>query len=250
MKPYYQDDFCTIYHGLSEEVIPKIGLVDMVCTSPPYAGVECMWGSGFARSKVEEANAGIGLVWYECTRILKLGCKFAINVNNTGRRPYVSNVSLTYKNMPPDCEPLGEIIWNKGMGQNGTAWGSWCNASDPALADQHEYILIFRKEGDREKRSGPTITERDFTSWRNTVWQIPPESAKAIGHPAPYPLELPLRLISLYSYIGETILDPYAGSCTTGRAAKDLGRKSVMIEKEEQHCETGAKRLSQEVLAL
>lgn len=151
MKPYYQDSAVIIYHGRCEEVLQCIEPVDMMISSPPYAGVESMWGKDFSRENVKEANRQLGLVWRYCMARIRPGCKMAINVNNTGRRPYVSNVAETYNLMPSEAEPLGEIIWHKGMGQNGTAWGSWCNPSDPALADQHEYILLFRKEGDRAK---------------------------------------------------------------------------------------------------
>jgi len=250
VKPYYENDGCVIYHGKSEEVLPEVGPVDMVITSPPYPGVECMWGPDFGRKCEESANALLGQAWRECALALKPGCKLAVNINNTGRRPYVPNVAYTYRNMPTSMEPLGEIIWNKGMGQNGTAWGSWRNASDPALDDQHEYILIFRKEGEREKRGGYTISERDFTSWRNTIWQIPPESAVAIGHPAPYPLALPSRLMSLYTYEGEVVVDPFMGSGTALLAAKNLKRRAIGIDKEEAWCELAARRLAQGVLAL
>ena len=95
-------------------------------------------------------------------------------------------------------EPKGEIIWNKGFGQAGTAWGSFCSASDPALEDQHEYILVFRKFANRQKpESFDKISFKDFRVLRNSMWNIPPAKASKVGHVAPFPIEIPSRLIVL-----------------------------------------------------
>jgi len=181
--------------------------VDLVVTSPPYPGNNKMWGKLFRAENYEEAHLFLAKVWNECLRILRPGCKLIINIANTKRRPYLPNVSKLYQTIK--AEPLGEIIWHKGYGQCGTAWGSYCNPSDPSLADQHEYIVVFRKYGERHKRPGYILSPRDFKSWRNSVWQIPPERASKIGHAAPFPEEIPKRLILLYSYEGEVVCDPF-----------------------------------------
>lgn len=209
--------------------------IDMIVTSPPYPGVSNMWGELFLPENYLKAHAWLNIIWDECLRVLKPGCKLAINIANTKRRPYLPNTHKVYEWAEGKCEALGEIIWHKGYGQNGTAWGSYCNPSDPSLADQHEYILIFRKEGERQKQSGYFISAREFKSWRNSVWNISPAKASEVNHVAPFPLEIPKRLIMLYSYPDEIIYDPFMGSGTTAMAAVKLSRNYVGSETVEEY---------------
>ena len=204
--------------------------VDMVLTSPPYPGVCNMWGDLFKPEHFHKAHIFLSQVWDECLRILRPGCKIAINIANTKRRPYLPNTYKIYQWAEGKCEALGEIIWDKGYGQCGTAWGSYCNPSDPALADQHEYILIFRKFGERQKQAGYHLNPREFKSWRNSKWSIPPEKASVVGHVAPFPLEIPERLILLYTYADETVYDPFIGSGTVGMACIKHGRNFIGSE--------------------
>ena len=246
---FYQDDWATIYCGDCLEIMPLMEPenVDLVVTSPPYPGNYSMWGELFAPKNFQSAHLFLKRTWNESLRILAPGCKLAINIANTQRRPYLPNTHKIYEWAEHKCEALGEIIWNKGYGQCGTAWGSYCNASDPSLADQHEYILIFRKDGERKKKSGYQINPGDFKSWRNSIWEISPEKAGRLNHVAPYPKEIPHRIIVLYSYEKEIIMDPFLGSGTTCVAAKNLNRKSIGIEINPKYCEIAVKRLRQEV---
>lgn len=219
-------------------------IVGAIITSPPYPGNK-EWGDLYKPEKFEEAHNYLNRVWDECLRILAPGCKLIINIANTGRRPYRPNTYKIYQWAENKCEPLGEIIWYKGYAQIGTAWGSYCNPSDPALADQHEYILVFRKYGKRaNKQRGYFIEPKDFTSWRNSVWLISPERASKIGHPTPFPLEIPKRLIQLYTYPGEIVLDPFCGSGTTCLAARQLKRKYIGIEINPQYYELAIQRMN------
>ena len=122
---------------------------------------------------------------------------------------------------------LGEIIWNKAASASpSTAWGSWQSAANPILRDIHEYILVFskgnykreRKKDELGKRKN-TISKEQFMEWTKSIWTINAESARRIDHPAPFPEELPYRLIQLYSFTNDIILDPFIGSGTTGVAA-------------------------------
>jgi len=161
-----------------------------------------------------------------------------INIANTKRRPYLPNVARVYWWARNKIEPTGEIIWNKGYGQLGTAWGSFRMPSDPALEDPHEYILVFRKFGKRQKpESFEKINLKDFKSWRNSMWNIPPAKASRVGHVAPFPVQIPTRLIILYTFKDETVLDPFNGSGTTGEACIQLNRNYIRIEKESKYCE-------------
>ena len=128
----------------------------------------------------------------------------------------------------------GEIIWNKASSATGsTAWGSWMSATNPTLRDIHEYILVLSKDTwARPKYKGRenTISRDDFLESTRSVWQFPTESAKRIGHPSPFPVELPRRCIELYTYSEEVVLDPFMGSGTTAIAALQTGRKFVGSE--------------------
>lgn len=215
--------------------------VDCCITSPPYPGVNNMWGDLYKADNFEQAHIFLSQVWVECLRVLRPGCKLIINIANTKRRPYLPNVSKLYQTIK--AEPLGEIIWHKGYGQNSTAWGSYCNPSDPSLADQHEYIVVFRKYGERNKETGYHLSAKHFKSWRNSIWQIPPAKVADTGHCAAFPAEIPKRLILLYSYEGEIILDPFVGSGTTCAAAKFLNRQYIGIENNSAYFEIAEARL-------
>ena len=249
MKPYYQDKYVTIYNADCREILPDLPKVDLVCTSPPYPGNNKMWGELFKEGNEIKAHNYLNEVWESCLLKLSDGCKIAINIANTKRRPYIPNTYYIYKFMLGKVEPIGEIIWNKGYGQCGTAWGSFRSPSDMALADQHEYILVFRKFGNRTKPDTfDKIDSFSFKSWRNSMWQFSPAKASVKNHVAPFPDDIPNRLVTLYTFPGEIALDPFLGSGTTCYCAKKLLRKSIGIEIEEKYCEIAAKRCSQMVM--
>ncbi len=139
----------------------------------------------------------------------------------------------------------GEIIWDKGASASGsTAWGSWQSASNPTLRDVHEYILIFSKEIIEEKEDKEdTITRDQFIQWTKSVWQMSTESAKKVGHPAPFPEELPYRLIQLYSFKGDVVLDPFIGSGTTAISAIKSERVFIGYDISEEYIELAKSRL-------
>lgn len=252
-KVFYKDEAVLIYCADCRDILPQIPdkSTDLVLTSPPYPGNNKMWGALFKDDNIDEAHSYLNSIWDGCLRILKGGCKLAINIANTKRRPYIPNNYYIYKHLLGKIEPIGEIIWDKGYGQLGTAWGSFRCPSDPALADQHEYILVFRQFGNREK---PDIYDKidcfDFKSWRNSIWEISPAKAGMEKHIAPFPEEIPRRLITLYSFADEIILDPFLGSGTTAYCAKKLNRKCIGIEISEKYCEIAAKRCYQAVMNL
>jgi DNA modification methylase len=140
----------------------------------------------------------------------------------------------------------GEIIWNKATSATtSTAWGSWKSASNPVLRDVHEYILVFSKDNfirPKADRSS-TIQKDEFLEWTKSVWSFPAVSARQIGHPAPFPEELPHRLIQLYTFEGDVVLDPFAGSGTTCLAAFKDGRRYIGYEVKEEYLELARKRL-------
>ena len=145
----------------------------------------------------------------------------------------------------------GEIIWNKASSAGpSTAWGSWQSAGNPTLRDIHEYILVFSKgEYKRERTKAEkqikkdTITREQFMEWTKSVWTMNAESARRVGHPAPFPIELPYRLIQLYSFTGDIILDPFIGSGTTAIAALQSERSYVGYDTNPEYIELANRRI-------
>ena len=222
--------------------------VHLMITSPPYnAGKEYDEDLTLA-----EYLAFLERVFKETYRVLVPGGRACINVANLGRKPYLPLTAFISTSMLSlGFLMRGEIIWNKAASSGGsTAWGSWKSASNPILRDVHEYILVFSKEDYKrqltkaEKVEKPSTIERDdFLEWTKTVWQMGTVSAKRIGHPAPFPEELPRRLIDLYSFENDVILDPFIGSGTTALAALKAGRKFVGYEIVEEYVQLAKQRI-------
>jgi len=143
----------------------------------------------------------------------------------------------------------GEIIWNKASSASpSTAWGSWLSATNPTLRDIHEYILVFSKDTfSREniKKSRNTISKEEFLEFTKSVWTFPAEPAHKVGHPAPFPVELPYRLIQLYTYENEVVLDPFMGSGQTAIAAIKTNRHFIGYDIEEEYVKLSEKRIKE-----
>src|SRR5438552_1989140 len=218
--------------------------VALVVTSPPYfAGKqyeEELEREGVPASYLEYLDM-LREVFAECARKLEPGGRIAVNVANLGRKPYRSLSADVIHILQDDLKLLlrGEVIWRKGEGAAGNcAWGSFRNAANPVVRDITERVVIASKgRFDRAKgrpereRSGlpseSTIDADEFMAATLDVWDIPPESARRVSHPAPFPVELPERLIRLYTYTGDLVLDPFMGSGSTLVAAARLARRFV-----------------------
>ena len=185
-------------------------------------------------------------VFSEVYRVLVPGGRACINIANLGRKPYIPLSTFIVKDMIDiGFHMRGEVIWNKGIQGGSCAWGSWQSATNPTLRDGHEYILMFSKETYSRSSKGKenTISKDEFLEYTQSIWSFNPESAKKIGHPAPFPIELPYRCIQLYTFKDDVVLDPFVGSGTTCIAAYQSNRKFVGIDKDEGYVKLANGRL-------
>ena len=234
---YLNTIICASCQDMKE--IPDCSLHLMI-TSPPY-NVSKEYDNDLS---LTEYLSLLENVFRETYRVLVNGGRACINIANIGRKPYIP-LSDYISNMMIKIgfNMRGEIIWNKAASASAsTAWGSWQSAANPTLRDIHEYILIFSKGSysrqrlkDEMDQKQNTITKEQFIEWTKSIWVMSAESAKKIGHPAPFPEELPNRLIQLYSFANDIILDPFMGSGTTAVAAIRGKRNFVGYEINQQY---------------
>lgn len=218
--------------------------VHLMVTSPPY-NVGKEYDEDFT---LKEYLAFLKRVWKEVYRVLVPGGRACINVANLGRKPYIPlHVFIVADMIDLGFLMRGEIIWNKASSASpSTAWGSWLSASNPTLRDTHEYILVFSKDTFRrnhEKNRRSTISKEEFLEVTKSVWTFPAVSAKQVGHPAPFPVELPYRCIQLYTFEDEVVLDPFMGSGQTALAAIKTNRHYVGYDIDEEYVQAAEKRI-------
>jgi DNA modification methylase len=238
--------------GDSEKILKEFpdNSVDLILTSPPY-------NFGLDYEKLEDAIRWehyfdkLFRIFKECIRILKFGGRIAINI-----QPLFSDYIPTHHIISDFFRGEGliwrnEIIWEKNnYNCKYTAWGSWKSPSSPYFKYTWEFIEVFAK-GDikkKGKRDNADITEEEFKRWTVAKWSIAPEKdMKKYGHPAMFPEELAYRIIKLFSFKGDLVLDPFNGAGTTTVAAKKLGRRYVGIDISHEYCEVAERRLRGEI---
>ena len=218
--------------------------VHLMITSPPY-NVGKDYDDDLSR---DEYRALLSDVLKETYRVLVEGGRACVNIANVGRTPYIP-LHVDIMDIARDCgfQMRGEIIWDKGASAGSScAWGSWRSASNPVLRDVHEYILVFCKDAYKRRVTGENSVGRDeFLEYTKSIWRFSAASARKANHPAPFPLELPLRLINLYSFKGDVVLDPFMGSGTTAEAALQANRHYVGYEINPVYVDHARARLGQ-----
>ncbi|MEE8457762.1 MAG: site-specific DNA-methyltransferase [Acidimicrobiia bacterium] len=216
--------------------------VALMVTSPPYNV-----GKDYDEDlDIDEYLQLLRSIFSETFRVLEPGGRAAVNVANLGRKPYIplnQYVSALLTEIGFDLR--GEIIWQKAKSAGGScAWGSWQSAKNPTLRDVHEYILVASKGSYARVRKGnDTISKEEFLDATVSIWNILPESARRVGHPAPFPVELPRRLIELYTFEGDLVLDPFLGSGTTAVAAVESRRHYVGYELSAEYIDIAQRRI-------
>jgi len=237
--------------------------VALVVTSPPYfAGKQYeleLEREGIPATYLEYL-AMLTDVFAECVRTLEPGGRLAVNVANLGRKPYRSLSADVIRILEHDLGLLlrGELIWQKAEGATGScAWGSFRSAANPVLRDVSERVIVASKgrfdrartARQRQAQGLPhrsTVLTDDFLTLTLDVWSMPAESARRVGHPAPFPVELPEQLIRLYTYADDLVLDPFMGSGSTLVAASRLGRRFVGYDLDPDYVELARRRVAEE----
>jgi len=217
--------------------------VHIMVTSPPYNVGKEYDGN----LTLQEYRQFLKRVWSEVYRTLVPGGRACINIANLGRKPYIPLHAFIVEDMLElGFLMRGEIIWNKASSSSpSTAWGSWLSAANPTLRDIHEYILVFSKgmfSRNNASRRRSTISKEEFLEFTKSVWTFSAESARGVGHPAPFPVELPYRLLQLYTFEGEVILDPFIGSGQAAIAAIKTDRHYVGYEISEEYVKLAERR--------
>ena len=250
----------TTEHHLAPELLNKVYLkssvsmnelpdcsVHLMVTSPPY-NVTKEYDDELT---LEEYRSLLRSVFRETFRVLVDGGRACVNVANLWRKPYIPMHSFVIQDMHEiGFRMRGEIVWDKGASASpSTAWGSWRSASNPTLRDVHEYILIFSKGAYSRNKDGKlsTIGRDEFLDLTKSVWRFPAERARAVGHPAPFPVELPRRLIELYTFKDDIILDPFCGSGSTCVAAVLTNRNYVGYDIKQEYVRLAEERIASAV---
>lgn len=248
MEPYFKFNSICIYN----EDILKISAieensVDLIVTSPPY-DVDIKY-ENYDDSIPYDQYLEFTERWLaKCFKLSKNDGRFCLNIpldkNKGGQQSVCADITTIAKKV--GWKYHSTIIWNEQNISRRTAWGSWLSASAPFVIAPVEVIVVLYKERWKKKRKGKSdITREEFIKWTNGVWNFSGENRVKIGHPAPFPIELPRRCIKLFSFVGDTILDPFLGSGTTLIACLETNRAGIGVEINENYCNLAVKRLKE-----
>ncbi len=226
--------------------------IDLIVTSPPY-NLSIDYNTYDDEIAYEEY-----LQWTEkwlkkALQLVKEDGRMCLNIpldkNKGGQQSVYADITTIAKKV--GWKYHSTVIWNEGNISRRTAWGSWLSASAPYVIAPIETIVILYKETWKKKKKGKSdITKEEFIEWTNGLWTFPGESKKKVEHPAPFPITLPTRCIKLFSYVNDTVLDPFMGSGTTVVAAKRFSRKAIGVELDNKYFKLATKRIRTQSLTL
>jgi site-specific DNA-methyltransferase (adenine-specific) len=234
----YNDDFLTTAKIASESI-------DLTVTSPPYS-VDIKYGQYNDNIPYSEYLSFSESWLVRCFELSKKDGRLCLNIpldkNKGGQQSVSADITTVAKKV--GWKYHSTIIWNEQNISRRTAWGSWLSASAPYVIAPVEVILVLYKERwIKENKGKSDISRNEFLEWTNGVWSFSGESRNRIGHPAPFPVELPRRCIKLFSYVGDTVLDPFLGSGTTLLACYETGRSGIGVDIDSKYCELAKNRL-------
>jgi DNA modification methylase len=224
--------------------------VNLIITSPPYwtlKDYETEDQIGLGSNSYEHYLNELNKVWFECVRVLAPDGKLCINIMPfllTGKaarfdrretRLVLGDIEKAL-NETNQMYQFGLYIWDKRKIARFSSFGSYPFPPNIFSTYPYEWITVFSKKGKRikptpENKEKSKLTTKEWQDWAiNSIWEMQPAKAKSEGHPAPFPDEMPMRLIKLYSFYGDTVLDPFGGTGTTAKMALKLGRKAIVYE--------------------
>lgn len=250
IKPYFESKDILIYNDdfLKITTIPKSS-IDLIITSPPY-NVDIHYNTHKDNLSYED-YLEFSKKWItKCYELVKDDGRFCLNIpldkNKGGQQAVGADITKIAKDI--GWKYHSTIIWNEGNISRRTAWGSFMSAAAPYVIAPVEIIVVLYKNN-WKKTSGSKksdITKEEFMQWTSGVWNFSGESKKRVGHPASFPIELPKRCIKLFSFVGDTVLDPFMGSGTTLIASYLNRRKGIGVEIDKEYCDLAIRRLQQE----
>ena len=222
---------------------------DLIITSPPY-NVDIKYNSHNDQLSYNEYLEFSRRWMKRCFAWLKNDGRFCLNIPLDKNKGGQQSVGADLTTIAKKCgfSYHSTIIWNEGNISRRTAWGSWASASAPyVIAPVELVVVLYKKSWKKTSGSGKSdISKREFMEWTNGLWTFNGERKKRIGHPAPFPVELPLRCMKLFSFVGDTVLDPFSGSGSTLVAALQSDRHAIGIEIDHRYCEIAAGRIEEE----
>lgn len=247
---YFKEENAQIIYGntlTTNFILPNS--IDLIVTSPPY-NLDIKYKSSDDKMPYEEYLKFTKNWLKRALMWLKSDGRMCLNIpldkNKGGIQSIGADITEIAKKV--GFKYHSTIIWNEGNISKSSAWGSWLSASSPYVIAPVELILLLYKES-WKKTSGSKISDikkDEFISWTQGVWTFCGEKKSKIGHPTPFPVELPRRCIKLFSYVGDTVLDPFMGSGTTVLAAKQNGRSGIGIDIDQDYCNLAMNRILRE----
>lgn len=246
---FYKDSIWIYNADIVETSNIRDSSIDLMVTSPPY-NVDIKYNSHDDTMSYDDYLSFTKTWLTKCYKLVKDDGRFCLNIpldkNKGGQQSICADITTIAKQV--GFKYHATIIWNEQNISRRTAWGSWLSAAAPYVIAPVEVIVVLYKR-EWKKTSGTResdITKKEFMEWTNGVWNFMGESKKRVGHPAPFPVELPKRCIKLFSFVGDTILDPFLGSGSTLLACLQTGRKGIGIEVDRGYCELAERRLRAE----
>jgi site-specific DNA-methyltransferase (adenine-specific) len=246
---FYHNDTIWIYNSdIIKTKSVEDDSIDLIVTSPPY-NLDIKYNSHDDTASYEDYLIFTADWLTRCYDVLKDDGRFCLNIpldkNKGGQQSICADITTIAKKI--GFKYHSTIIWNEQNISRRTAWGSWLSASAPyVIAPVEVIVILYKKEW--KKRSGSKIsdmTKQEFMDWTNGVWSFNGESKKRIGHPAPFPVELPRRCVKLFTYVGDIVFDPFVGSGSTLLACLENGRIGIGTDIDEKYCELAKNRVNE-----